>query len=318
MSEQLHVCVVGYGYWGPKLVRNFLAAGAKVCIHDADIARLVQAERDFPNLELAPRWEGALTADAVVIATPPVTHFNLALQALNAGKHVLVEKPLCFTPLQARHLQFVAERKNVTLMCDHTFLYHPAVRRLKHAIRHNELGDLQCFTSSRVNLGLVQKDCSVLWDLAVHDVSILLHLIDERPVSVSASGRNDAAVLSLQYQSGLFAHIDVSWRSPVKVRRMMLAGDSAAVWDDTNVAEPLKIYDSGIDKVADQTSYRSGAILSPKLDSKEALLSMTEDFLHCCRTGATPVSSLALARDVVYVLARAHESLNSAPVKLEF
>lgn len=310
----MHVCVVGYGYWGPKLVRNFLAAGCGVSVCEQSLERRAQVERDFPE-QIAVLgkdfswWIRQFDIGAFVIATPPETHSALAWRAMEAGKHVLVEKPLALETVQTEFLQRIASENNRTLMVDHTFLYHPAVKEIKSLIDIKELGELKVFESHRVNLGLVQKDCDVLWDLAVHDVSILLHLVKERPVAVTASGRRDSAVMTLSYASGFFASITVSWRSPVKVRRMMLAGDKAVVWDDTNVVEPLKLYDSGIDIENDRTSYRAGTVTSPKLSSGEALLGMAKDFLHCCETGDTPVSSSALARDVVYILQRAQESL---------
>jgi predicted dehydrogenase len=307
----MNICVVGYGYWGPKLVRNFRAAGATVSVCDAHPAAETRASRDFPGIATFRDINWALRegTEAVVIATPPASHEELIRLALNHNKHVLVEKPMTLTANEATLLRSFAHRIDRTLMVDHTFLYHPAVKAIKSAIDIGDLGELKVFESTRVNLGLVQKDCDVLWDLAVHDVSILLHLVKERPVSVTAAGRNDSAVMSLNYASGLFASITVSWRSPVKVRRMMLAGDKAVVWDDTNVAEPVKLYDSGIDFDGDRAAYRAGSILSPKLESGEALLGMAKDFLHCCKTGDTPVSSSALARDVVYVLQQAQKSL---------
>jgi predicted dehydrogenase len=317
----MHVCVVGYGYWGPKLVRNFLAAGASVSVCDESPDARRRAKLEFPMVNTVRNMDWALEsrAKAFVIATPPSTHVELARFALDRGRHVLVEKPLATDWHLAAFLAEFAHRVNRTLMVDHTFLYHPAVKTIKSALDINELGELKVFESHRVNLGLVQKDCDVLWDLAVHDVSILLHLVKERPKTVTAVGRRDTAVLCLQYESGFFASINVSWRSPVKVRRMMLAGDKALVWDDTNVVEPVKIYDSGIDLENDRTSYRAGSILSPKISGDEALLGMAKDFLHCCKTGDTPVSSSALARDVVYILEKAQQSLSqNKTIDLEF
>lgn len=343
MSEQLHVCVVGYGYWGPKLVRNFLAAGARVSVCDSSEAQRLKAQNDFPRLTyLSCAYDEMLKAgneiDAFVIATPPSTHFDLALRALRAGKHVLVEKPLALNTLHAQLLDDAAQNAGVVLMVDHTFLYHSAVDTIRALLNcGNMLGKLQSFESTRINHGLFQRDTNVFWDLAVHDLSILLSLIPERPVAVTATGachnphgQADIGTLSLSYASGFFAMIHVSWLSPVKVRRLALGGDQkTVVWDDLNVAEPLKLYSCETHFKEDRAAYRLGGVESPRLDSKEALRGMADDFIRSIASNYErytlypidhslphqPPSSAKLAREVVYILERAGHSLNENCLK---
>lgn len=333
MSKLIHVCVVGYGYWGPKLVRNFLAVGAMVSVLEQDSAKRIQARKDMgtaPDRDYG--WFlDQPHVDAFVIATPPETHFDLALRALRAGKHVLIEKPMALTPLHAKLLTEAAENAGVVLMVDHTFLYHPATQTIKALLNCGDLmGKLQSFESTRINHGLFQKDTNVFWDLAVHDLSILLHLVKERPTFVTATGschnphgQVDIGTLTLNYASGFYASINVSWLSPVKVRRLALGGEKrTVVWDDLNVAEPLKLYSCETNFAEDRAAYRLGGVESPRLDSKEALRGMAEDFLDCIANRderllqpsdrnpqRIPVSSPQLGRNIVTILRAADSSL---------
>lgn len=336
MSKPLHVCVVGYGYWGPKLVRNFLAAGAAVSVCEQSLGRRAAAAQEFPNVCAADKdftWFLDQNFSAFVIATPPETHFDLALRALRAGKHVLIEKPMALNPLHAQLLTEAAENAGVVLMVDHTFLYHPATQTIKALLNCGDLmGKLQSFESTRINHGLFQKDTNVFWDLAVHDLSILLHLVKERPTFVTATGschnphgQVDIGTLTLNYASGFYASINVSWLSPVKVRRLALGGEKrTVVWDDLNVAEPLKLYSCETNFAEDRAAYRLGGVESPRLDSKEALRGMAEDFLACIANSderfylhssdrnpqRIPVSSPQLGRNIVTILQAADSSLD--------
>jgi predicted dehydrogenase len=324
------VAIVGYGYWGPKLARNFLQNGsfARVVICEEDPARLKRGLRENPGAEGVAGFDEVLadpSVEAVALATPVATHHPLALSALKAGKHVLVEKPLATRSIEARQLVRAAEARGLVLMVDHTFAYHPAIQKIKELIASGELGRLNYIDSTRINLGLFQHDVNVLWDLAVHDISIVNFFTTERPHAVQAIGssypRNALAsigILTLRYPSGLFVHINCSWVSPVKIRHVLIGGDKKMiVYDDLDPNEPVKIYDTGVIARTDEErnrllyEYRSGDVFSPKIAGEEALANMVGDFSAAIRTGNAPHSDGRFGADTVKILEAAQASISS-------
>ena len=330
------IAIVGYGYWGPKLARNFAQNGSfgRVVICDEDPARLERGLRENPGATGARRFSEVLkdpAVGAVALATPVASHFPLALAALEAGKHVLVEKPLATRSADAEHLIRAAAAARKILMVDHTFVYHPAVQRIRSLIDSGELGRLNYIDSTRINLGLFQHDVNVLWDLAVHDISIVNVFTRERPMTVQAIGSAQPpgplasiGVLTLRYDSGLFVHINCSWVSPVKIRHMLIGGDrKMVVYDDLNATEPVKIYDSGVVAHTDEDrnrlmfEYRAGDVYSPKIAPKEALANLVGDFEAAVRDGRQPVSDGRFGADTVKILEGAERSLERAGAEVE-
>ena len=331
-SEQdlTNVAVIGLGYWGPNLLRAlFDVEGARVThVCDRDPSRLRQFARRYPNTLATTEIDEVLESpdvEAVVIATPVFTHFDLATRALEAGKHTLVEKPLASTSEEANSLIGLAESKGRVLMCGHTFVYSPPVRAVKDMLQRGELGEIYFISSSRVNLGLHQRDVSVIWDLAPHDFSILLYWLEEMPQFVSALGRDsivpgvpDVAFIDLTFPSGILAHVELSWLAPSKLRRTVIVGsEKMVVYDDTAV-EPIRVFDSGVVFKDPETfgeyqlSYRTGNVLSLKLDTTEPLVVELQDFVSAIRTGSEPDAGTALARDVVQLTEAAERSLEIA------
>ena len=331
------VGIIGYGYWGPNLVRNF--AGALGCrvkwVSDFSADRLAIAKKQFSFLSITQDYLDLINdpeVDAIIIATPVFSHFKLGKEALNAGKHVLIEKPLTSSVADADELKNLAEQKGLLLMVDHTFLYTGAVQKIKDLVDTNEIGALQYLDSSRINLGLFQPDINVLWDLAPHDISILSFINGEIPVSVNATGIShthngieNVAYLTLNFQSNFIAHFNCSWSSPVKIRSMLIGGDKKMiVFNDLEPSEKVRVYDTGYDmKTVEEThrilvDYRVGDIYIPKINPKEALAVMAADFISCIDTGNKPVSNIDLAIYVVKVLEAAQKSIkdNGREVKI--
>ncbi len=328
-TSPLRIGVIGYGYWGPNLVRNFhLQDDAIVAmVADRDEKRLAQVRREYPAIATVRDADELLydpAIDAVSIATPISTHFALAKAALENGKHVLIEKPMTHTSAQAKELMAVAEKNTRTLMVGHTFIYTGAVQKMRELIDAGELGTLYYFDSARFNLGLLQQDSNVLWDLAPHDLSIVLHLIDERPEAVQAFGRmhvgktqEEFAFMVLRYKSGFHAHIRASWLSPLKIRLTLLAGSKKmVVFDDVEPSEKVRIYDKSVmlaapaeEVTAFNPIYRAGDVLIPALDRAEALKKETMHFLDCIRTGKKPLSDGKAGLEVVQLLEAAQESM---------
>lgn len=322
------ICIVGYGYWGPKLVRNFLqaAAGCAVAVCDESPERLARAQKDFPGLRIFKRIDDVLqdpSFDAVALVTPVSSHFALAKRALEAGRHVLVEKPLTTSRRDANELIALAERQKRVLMVDHTFVYHPAVHKIKALIEAGDLGQLRYIDSTRINLGLFQHDVNVLWDLAVHDLSIVNYLTPERPLAVSAvatahmaGAPENIGFIVLRYASGLVVHLNCSWVSPVKIRHILIGGDKKMVlYNDLDVNEPVKVYDSSYQARSDEErnrllfDYRVGDVYCPKIPSREALASLAADFVQAVTKGARPVSDGRFGADVVAILEAAQQSV---------
>lgn len=337
-SNQLGVGVVGYGYWGPNLVRNFAANQAVkvVAVCDRDPARLGALPHFYPGVTATNRYEDLLddpAIEAIAVATPVHSHYDLALAALKAGKHVLVEKPLAPSADLVRRLIDEADRRGLTLMVDHTFLYTPAVRKISELVRRGDLGEVYYYDSTRVSLGLFQSDVSVIWDLAVHDLSIIDHILDEEPVAVSATGSchvagspENMAHITLFFDSPCVAHVNVNWLSPVKVRQTFIGGSKKMiVYDDMEPTEKIKVYDKGITvngsaENAQQLriGYRAGDMWAPHIPAKEALQTEVEHFVDCIRNGAVPICDGASGLRVIEVLEAASRSVaeHGRPVAL--
>lgn len=324
------IAIVGFGYWGPNLARNFkgLQGRAEIAaICELSSERLRSAAALHPEAETFRDVADLLQRDdldAVAVATPVRTHFQIARLALEHGKHVLVEKPLCETSEQARELIRLASEQGLVLMVDHTFPYTAAVQKLKELLVAGTLGELYYYDSVRVNLGRFQSDVNVIWDLAVHDLAILDYLIDERPVAISATGvrhvrgqPESIAYLTLFYDSPFIAHLHVNWLAPVKVRQTLLGGSRRmVVWDDLQLAEKIKIYDKGITFEEDPQSlherrvgYRAGDMHAPHLATKEALSLLASDFLAAIEGGSQPIASSGSGLRVVEIMEAADRSL---------
>ncbi len=326
------VAVVGYGYWGPNLVRNLADnPGAQLrWVCDLQTERLGGVRRRYPTVQITEDIDDILTdplVDAVAIATPVTSHFPLAMRALRAGKHVFVEKPITETTAQAEQLIAEAERRGLTLAVDHTFIHTGAVRKMRDIIR-NDVGEVYYYDSVRVNLGLFQHDVSVMWDLAVHDLSIMDFVLPERPRAVSATGIShvpgqpeNIAYLTLHFASTLIAHVHVNWLAPVKVRRTLVGGSNKMiVYDDLEPSEKIKVYDRGITldglhgrhgQKANQlrVGYRTGDMMAPQLDMSEALGVELREFISCIEGGRTPAADGRAGLRVVRMLEAATTSL---------
>lgn len=320
--RDLRFGVVGWGYWGPKIARNLesLPRASVTMVADADPHRLPALAGKQPWMKTTTEVEELFRSDvdAVVIATPVRTHYQLARRALSYGKHVLVEKPLTADVAEAEELVELAEQQQRTLMVGHTFLYSPAVNELRKLILGGDLGKIYSLEAERLNLGLFRSDINVIWDLAPHDISIFLYLLGQAPerVNVQANahlqaGIHDIAHIDLDFAGGMTAHIHVSWLYPCKVRRVTVIGEvRMAIYDDTNPAEMLKVYNKGADVQTDPVvSYRFGAISIPHIDWIEPLRLECEDFAHAIRTGAQPRADGRVGVEVVHVLAKVQHVL---------
>jgi predicted dehydrogenase len=326
----LTVGVVGLGYWGPNLLR-VLSDMPEVNLRwmcDLDPDRLDRWSRRYPSASPTSQIDDLLEdprVDAVFIATPPLTHTDLVARSLRAGKHTFVEKPLAGSSGAAEYLLELAADHDVVLMCGHTFLYSPPVRAVKELLDSRALGELFFITSSRVNLGLHQPDVSVVWDLGPHDFSILRYWLGELPESISAVGRDaivdgipDVAFLNLRYGSGLVANLEMSWLAPSKLRRTVIVGSEKMVVYEDGAAEPLRIFDHGViyeDPTTFgeyQLSYRTGDIVSPRVDSAEPVALQLQDFISCVYAGSAPAGHGELCRDVVRMIEAADASLGDS------
>jgi predicted dehydrogenase len=326
-NNPVGLAVVGLGYWGPNLLRvlgdNLDADVRWIC--DLDPERLSKYRRRHPGARVTTRIERVLAdpaVEAVFIATPVDTHYSLAARVLEAGRHVFVEKPLAHSTELADELADMARQRERILMCGHTFLYSPPVRAIKRMISEDRLGDIYFISSSRVNLGLHQRDVSVIWDLAPHDFSILLYWLSEMPTSVRAIGRDsivkgiaDVAFVTLTFASGIIANIELSWLAPSKLRRTVLVGsERMAIYDD-GAPEPVRLFDRGVVYHDPETfgeyhlSYRSGDVISPRIESYEPLGLEVADFVGAVRSGDTMEYQTALARGVVRLVEAADRSL---------
>lgn len=321
--------LVGYGYWGVNLLRNFMNTPAATVrtVCDPRPERLAVAQRNYPTVGVTTTYDDLLAdpaIDAVVLATPVSSHYALAKRALLSGRHVLVEKPFTASVAEAEELIDLAARQQRVIMVDHTFLYTGSVQKIKALCWAGEFGKLQYFDSTRINLGLFQSDVNVIWDLAPHDLSILFHLHDERPVSLTATGKAHAinrieniAYLTLHYGSDFIAHFTCSWISPLKVRRILIGGDRKMVlYDDVEPTDKVRIYDTSYqlneseqDKYRRQVDYRTGDVFLPKIPQKEALSDMAADFIQAIQHNRPPLVDGQRGLDVVRVLEAAETSI---------
>ena len=319
--------VIGYGYWGPNIVRNF--SGHQDCkvvaVCDKNSVALALVLGRHPGVRVTTEADDIVTSseiDAVAIVTPVSYHYELAKKALENGKHVFVEKPFTTTAAQAEELVELAERKNLQIMVDHTFLFTGAVRKIKQLINEGALGPLYYYDSTRVNLGLFQHDVNVLWDLAPHDLSIMDYLIGLEPDLVVATGTShvncleDVAHLTVYFPNNVLAHIHVNWLSPVKLRTTLVGGrKKMLVWNDQDPGEKVKVYDKGADVRTEQSvhqllvSYRSGDMWAPKVEDLEALQLETRYFLDCVGNSTKPFNDGLAGLRVVRILEAAEQSL---------
>ncbi|MEW6031251.1 MAG: Gfo/Idh/MocA family protein [Chloroflexota bacterium] len=326
--DEIKVGVIGFGYWGPNLARNFfdLPSAKLVAIADSKEERLERAQSFYPQAVMVKDYQELfdLGLDAVVVSTPPVTHHPIAMDCLLHGLHVLVEKPMTLNSQHAEELIELADKKGLTLMVGHTFEYNSAVVALKKYVDNGELGKIYYLDTARLNLGLFQRNSNVLWDLAPHDISILLHLIGELPISVSGQGMHcvsdgiyDVAYLNLVFPNQLPAFVHVSWLDPCKVRRVTIVGSKKmAVYNDVETEQKIRIYDKGVEAPAYtngfgefQYNYRSGDITIPKVRITEPLKEECQHFVDCIVNHTEPRSSGRNGLRVVKILEAAQKSI---------
>jgi predicted dehydrogenase len=326
-ASVLRIGVIGFGYWGPNIVRNLHALEscevASVC--DKSAAALRRVSRLYPGIELTTDFSEVLKSpdiDAVAVVTPVWTHFELAKAALLNGKHVFVEKPFTSTAAQAEELIELADRHNLKIMVDHTFLFSGPVMKIRELVDSGTLGSLYYFDSTRVNLGLFQHDVNVVWDLAPHDLSIMDHVITDRPEAVVATGGKhlnglaDVAFITVYFPRNVIAHVNVNWLSPVKVRTTLIGGEQKMlVWNDLEPDEKIKVYDKGVKITSREdvhellVSYRSGDVWGPKVEQTEALKVELEYFVQCIVADRKPINDGEAGLRVVKLLEAADRSL---------
>ncbi|MDR2017698.1 MAG: Gfo/Idh/MocA family oxidoreductase [Syntrophobacterales bacterium] len=323
----IKIGVIGYGYWGPNIVRNFngIDGTRVVSVCDKNPDALTKVNKTYPTIKTISDPDEMLTSpeiDAVAVITPVFMHFDFAKKALQNGKHVFVEKPFTSTAAQARELIDIAEKRNLKIMVDHTFLFTGAVKKIKQFIDEQALGNVHYFDSMRVNLGLFQHDVNVVWDLAPHDFSVMDYLMEEKPVALAATGQThygefeDVAYVTVYFENNLIAHFNVNWLSPVKIRMTLIGGDKKMlVWNDLENDEKIKIYDKGVDvKMRESVydllvSYRSGDVWAPKVPQTEALKLEAEYFVDCIENNKTPINDGLAGLRVVNMLEAANMSI---------
>lgn len=333
----IKIGVIGYGYWGPNIVRNFnsLENARVVSVCDIDEVILKRAKKAYPNLKVSTENRDIIKSrdiDAVAIVTPVATHFKLAKEALLNEKHIFVEKPFTSNSYEAEQLIDIADKKKLKIMVDYTFLFSGAVRKIKELIDNNTLGKLYYYDSTRVNLGILQHDVNVIWDLACHDFSIMDFVLQDKPVALSAIGAGhftkgieNIAYIVVQFNSNLIAHFNINWLSPVKVRTTLIGGEKKMLaWNDLETDEKIKVYDKGV-RVKNKegmykllVEYRSGDMWSPRIDHSEALKLETEYFIDCISNQKQPINDGFSGLRVVKMLEAADKSLKNkgALVKL--
>lgn len=324
----LNVGVVGFGYWGPNIVRNVMSINSlnlkAVC--DVNPATLKNFESQYPHIQTYASYEKLIQSkniDIVAVITPVSSHYAITKLALEAGKHVFVEKPFTATVREAEELVLLAEKNKCCVMVDHTFIYTGAVRKIKNLIESGDMGELNYYDSTRVSLGLFQHDVNVIWDLAPHDFSIIDYVINSKPKTLIAQGADhvgrgmeNLAYITMNYENNLMVHINVNWLSPVKVRSTLIGGQKKMlVWDDLQADEKIKIYDRGVD-INEKTDiyrlkvdYRSGDMWSPKIEHKEALRSELECFVDCIKNNKVPANDAHAGLRIVRLLENANQSL---------
>ncbi|MCG2614168.1 Gfo/Idh/MocA family oxidoreductase [Terrimonas sp. NA20] len=329
-KSNVHIGIIGYGYWGQNIVRNFFHAQncVVVCVAESRQEGRDLFSRTYPTIPVVRDADDVIndpSIDAIVVATPVSTHYLLAKKALLQGKHVLVEKPMTPSVAEAAELIELAAKKQLTLMVDHTFLYTGAVQKIRQLIDANVIGRARYFDSTRINLGLFQPDINVLWDLAAHDLSILVYLIREEPVSVHATGIShtkngieNIAYMTLHYNEDFIAHFHCSWSSPVKIRQTLIGGDEKMIiYNDIEPTEKVKIYDTGYnikteeDKKQMLVDYRTGDVNVPKISTREALSGVAADFIQSIIHKSEPLASAASGLKVVRILEASQQSIKN-------
>ena len=323
----LNIGVIGYGYWGPNVVRNFMntEGGTVASVSDVNPKALVRVRNTYPALDVTVNADDILLSpkiDAVAIVTPTSLHFPMAKAALENGKHVFVEKPFTANVREAEQLIELADRKNLRIMVDHTFLFTGAVRKIRELIENDTLGTLYYYDSTRVNLGMFQSDTNVVWDLAPHDLSIMDYVIQRPPEAVVATGEKhvngveDVAFITIYFADKIIAHLNVNWLSPVKVRTTLIGGEKKMlVWNDLEADEKIKVYDKGVEtRNGDgayelRVSYRAGDMWAPRVEQIEALKAETQYFVNCVLNNETPLNDGRAGHKVVRILEAADRSL---------
>jgi len=336
--SNVRVALIGCGYWGPNLIRNFNEVDNATMVACSDLSqdRLARMQKRYPGIYCTQNYQEILqdpTIDAVVVATPVSTHYPIAREALEYGKHVMIEKPIAGSSEQALDLIERAERKNRVLMVDHTFIYTSAVRKIRELIDNGELGDILYFDSVRVNLGLFQRDINVIWDLAPHDLSIMDFLLRANPLAITAVGASHAgnnlaniAYLTLTFPNNLLAHFHVNWLAPVKLRTTLIGGSKKmVVYDDLEATEKVRLYDKGIigngnpeKQYQALINYRIGDVLIPRLEAVEALRHAAQEFVSSITEGRKPLTDGVAGYRVVKVLEAAQASLDRGGHPVEF
>lgn len=331
--EKVNIAIIGAGYWGKNLIRTFnsLSGVNLKYVCDIDKEKLISIKNFYPKITVIEDSEVIFNDDevsAILIAVPTRLHYPLAKKSLESGKHVFVEKPMTETYRQAEELVEIANKKGLVLSVDHTFLYTGAVRKIKELIDSEELGEIRYFDSERINLGLIQPDINVIYDLAAHDISILNFIFNEEPKAISAFGnsfitknsnnkREEIAHINLEYGSGLVAHIHVSWLSPVKLRKMLIGGSKKMIlYNDVEPSEKIKIFNHRVEAGNNEQDpffpvYRSGEILIPKIESREALKEEADDFILAIKEGRKSFTDGLQGAKIVYILEKATESIRA-------
>jgi predicted dehydrogenase len=329
MKKKMNVAVIGIGYWGPNLVRNFVNHPSvdKVFCYDIDEKRSSHICEEFPKVTKASSYEEILNnpdIEAVAIATPVATHFHLAQQALEHGKHAFIEKPFTSSVQDATTLIDLAHKKKLKLMVDHIFAYNGAIRKIKKIINSGEIGEIMYFDAVRINLGLFQHDVNVVWDLAPHDLSIMDYLLPEKPRAVSAVGIShfspyeDIAYLTLLFNHNCIAHLHVNWLSPVKVRNIIIGGTNKMIcFNDTEATEKIKIYNKGVDVTTKEgiyktlIQYRTGDVLIPQFDTSEPLTNVVAEFIDSIEKNKNPITDGTAGLHIVQILEAAQKSIKA-------
>lgn len=334
---KLKVGIIGLGYWGPNYVRNFIANDKTEAIWACDLSEelLKKIGKYYPHLKLTTNYQEILmdtSIDLIAIATPPNTHYKITKDSLSAGKHVVIAKPLATKLTDAKKLRKLAKEKNLLLHCDLTYLYTPAIREIKHLISNKKIGEPLYYDSTRSNLGLIQKDVNVIWDLALHDIAILSYLFNLKPIKIFCTGSKhhgentteEMAHVTIHYTNNFIAHIHVSWISPVKLRTILIGGSKKMIfYNDIEPDEKIKIYDKGVDISSESITtskpvYRSGDVVIPRLDTEEALYFEIEDISKQIQKNKIEYANANLNIDIINLLEACDQSLKrDKPVTFE-
>ena len=334
MKKNIKIGIIGLGYWGPNLLRNFQSS--KHCyvtyVCDKNKKILDNIKKNNPLISTTTNYKELIKnskVDAVVISTPIKTHYEISLDCIKNGKHIFVEKPLSDSIKKAREIVIKAKRKKLTLFVDHTFIYTDSIIKIKKLLEKKAIGKLLYYDSTRINLGLFQDDANVLWDLAVHDISILLYLMNSMPISVSATGHShiknkpeNIGFITLKFKNNFVAHINVNWLSPVKIRQTLIGGSKKMiVYNDIEPSEKIKIYDKGITENWERKklfiSYRTGDSVIPHLDNSEALSRASDHFIHCILHNKTPITDGNIGLKVVSIIETAIKSMKKNGVSIK-